>query len=57
MTFVGFIVASVIYITARPTRDEVDKMIDVKVNSRFDALEKSIAEIRSDVKLLLRKRK
>jgi len=57
LTLISFIVVAAIYIAARPTRDEVDKMIDIKVNQRFDALENSIDEIRNDIKTLLKKRR
>ncbi|MBP8975104.1 MAG: hypothetical protein KBG83_00150 [Bacteroidetes bacterium] len=57
LTLISFIVVAAVYIAARPTRSEVDKMIDIKVNQRFDALEDNIKGIQNDIKTLLKRRR
>lgn len=55
LTIVSAIVNAAVSVAIRPSRSEVNEMIDIKNNNRFDLLEKEVDEIKKDVKILLQR--
>lgn len=55
LTLISAIVSAAVSVATRPSRKDVNEMIDIKVNARFDILEKEVAEVKKDVKTLLQR--
>ncbi len=55
LTIITMIVMVTIFVSSRPTRDEVDAMIDKRTSQRFDRLEKQNDTMLQDIKELLRR--
>ncbi len=51
----SMIVTATMFVSSRPTRDEVDDMIDKRTSQRFDRLEKQNDVMQQDIKEILRR--
>ena len=49
------IVSATLFVVSRPTRDEVDDMIDKRTSQRFDRLEKQLDDMQKDIKDILKR--
>lgn len=55
VAIVSAIVSAAIAVSVRPSRREVNEMIDVKFEHRMERLEVEVAEVKADVKTLLQR--
>jgi hypothetical protein len=55
LLIVTLVVSATIFVGSRPTRDEVNDMIDERTSQRFDRLEKQLDEMQRDIKDLLKR--
>ncbi len=53
LTIVFAIISATLFIAGKPSREEVEKMIDQQVNQRLTRIEKQIDDVQTDVKELL----
>lgn len=51
------VVSATMFVSSRPTRDEVDDMIDKRTSQRFDRVEKQLDDMQKDIKEILRSSK
>ena len=52
---ITLVVSATIFVGSRPTRDEVDDMIDKRTSQRFDRLEKQLDDMQRDIKDILKR--
>ncbi len=52
---VTMVISGAIFVSSRPSRDEVDKMIETRTVQRFDRLEKQNDIIQQDIKEILKR--
>jgi hypothetical protein len=55
LLIVTLVVSATIFVGSRPTRDEVNDMIDERTSQRFDRLEKQLDEMQRDIKDILKR--
>ena len=52
---ITLVISATIFVGSRPTRDEVDDMIDKRTSQRFDRLEKQLDDMQKDIKDILKR--
>ena len=52
---ITLVISATIFVGSRPTRDEVDDMIDKRTSQRFDRLEKQLDDMQRDIKDILKR--
>ena len=55
LLIITLVVSATIFVGSRPTRDEVDDMIDKRTSQRFDRVEKQLDDMQKDIKDILRR--